>query len=137
MKRLLLPLLAALALPTQVEAAFVLPWNKIEPTTYSLDSAMKECAINNERLKKVGHYKDLLETDIREQYINGKKYRWVREVEILTTECQEHETSDPNIGEIRGKVFYRQTGFENGKMIEYPKVHQWFFIYDVPLYYRY
>ena len=38
---------------------------------------MKECVINNERLKKFGGYKDLLETDIREEFINGKKYRWV------------------------------------------------------------
>tara|TARA_B100000965_G_scaffold397435_1_gene413976 strand:- start:713 stop:1129 length:417 start_codon:yes stop_codon:yes gene_type:complete len=128
MKRLLLPLIAALALPTAVEAEFVLPWNKLEPTHSNIDSAMKACAIKNERILKEGDYNDLLETTIDEEVINGKNYRWVTKIEILNTECKSYETQDPNIGKVMGKVYYLQSEFENGKLLKAPEVNNFFLL---------
>ena len=52
MKRLLLPLIAAIALPTAVNAQFVFPWNKVEPTYENKEEAMKACEKQIKRILK-------------------------------------------------------------------------------------
>ena len=56
MKRLILSLLAALALPTTVSADYVLPWNKVEPNYATKEAAEKACFQMIERLIKKPFY---------------------------------------------------------------------------------
>tara|TARA_B100001093_G_scaffold167963_1_gene160622 strand:+ start:92 stop:511 length:420 start_codon:yes stop_codon:yes gene_type:complete len=129
MKRLLLPLLAALALPTAVNAQFVFPWNKIEPTHENKEEAMKACEKQIKRILKNGEFDDVLKTDSFDDVINGKYYKWNTKKEILTTECIEYETKDPNIGGIEGWVSWLESEFQNGELMKTPSVEKMILFY--------
>ena len=122
MKTLLLPLLTAVALATAVNAVVVFPWNKVEPTHANREEAMKACKNQIKRILDNGEFDDVLKTRINEQFINGKNYKWINKVEILSTECIVDKTQDPNIGEIRGWVNWLESEFENGKLMKSPSV---------------
>ena len=97
MRRFLLPLLAALALPTAVNAGFVLPWHKVEPTHANKEEAMKACKNQIKRILDNGEFDDVLKTYSHDHTVNGKYYKWTTKKEILTTECIEYELKDPNV----------------------------------------
>ena len=129
MKSLLLSLLAALALPTVVNAEFVLPWNKEEPTHANKDEAMKACTKQIQRILKTGKFDEVLKSETYDDVINGKYYKWTNKREILTTECIEYETKDPNIGEIKGWVSWLESEFQNGELMKTPSVEKMILFY--------
>ena len=138
MRRFLLPLLAALALPNAVNAGFVLPWHKVEPTHANKEEAMKACKNQIKRILDNGEFDDVLKTYSHDHTVNGKYYKWTTKKEILTTECIEYELKDPNVREIKGWVSWLESEYENGKLMKTPSVEKMILFYgeDV-IYYPY
>ena len=138
MKRLLLPLLAAIALPTAVNAGFVFPWNKVEPTHANREEAMKACKKQIKRILDNGEVDYILKTDSYDYTVNGEYYKWTTEREILTTECIEYELKDPNVREIKGWVSWLESEYENGELTKTPSVEKMILFYgEDAIYYRY
>ena len=138
MKRLLLPLLAAIALPTAVNAGFVLPWNKVEPTHANKEEAMKACENQIKRILDNGEFDYVLKTSSHDHTVNGKYYKWTTKRELLTTECIVRKLKDPNVREIMGWISFLESNYENGELTKTPSVEKLILFYgEDKIYYPY